>query len=100
MTQLASQGAKVQMRKILSLFAVLALAACGGGGGGTTSNTPAPPTTAPTSAPEGAYVTPQFTRRIPPRASSAKGRMPQYVSSATLSVVITLTADSVGITPG
>lgn len=88
------------MRKIVSLFAVLALAACGGGGGGTTSNTAAPPTAAPTTAQQGAYVTPQFTLRIPARANSAKGRTPQYVSSATLSVVITLTADSVGITPG
>src|ERR1700688_2364325 len=100
MTQSASQGAKDQMRKILSLFAVLALGACGGGGGGTTSNTPAPPTAAPTTAPAGGDVTRQFTLRIPPRASSAKGRTPQYVSSSTLSVVITLTADSVGITPG
>jgi hypothetical protein len=88
------------MRKILSLFAVLALAACGGGGGGgTTANPPAPPTVAPTTAPQGGLVTPQFTLQIPARASSAKGRTPQYVSSATLSVVITLTADSVGINP-
>lgn len=85
------------MRKILSLAAVLALAGCGGGGGGSSApSNPAPP--APPSAPSGNYVTPQFTIRIPARTNS-KGRTPQYVSSATLSVVITLTADSVGIDP-
>jgi hypothetical protein len=86
------------MRKILSLFAVLALAACGGGGG-TTPSAPSQPVAPPTSAPQNGYVTPQFTLRIPARTGSAKGRTPQYVSSATLSVVITLTADSVGIAP-
>jgi hypothetical protein len=79
------------MRKILSLSAVLALAACGGGGGGTTSNTPAPPTSAPTTAP-GNLVTPQFTIVIPAKSpSSVSGtRKPNYVSTATASVTITL----------
>jgi hypothetical protein len=92
-----SQGAKVQMRKILSLVAVLALSACGGGGG-SSPQPPPPPTTSPVITPQG-YVTPQFTLSIPARTSSAIGRQPQFVSSATLSVVITLTADSVGIDP-
>ena len=87
------------MRKILALIAMMALAGCGGGGGGTTSvPNPNPPAQA-TSAPQGNLVTPQFTLRIPTRTNS-KGRSPQYVSSATLSVKITLTADSAGITPG
>ncbi len=94
MMQPAPQGAKVQMRKILSLFAVLALAACGGGGGGPTTNTPAPPTAAPTSAPQGQLVTPQFTIVIPAKSpSSVSGtRKPNYVSTATASVTITLTS--------
>jgi hypothetical protein len=84
------------MRKILSLFAVLALAACGGGGGGTTSNTPAPPITAPTNAPQGALVTPQFTIVVPSKSSSSSQRLPNgarkpsFVSSAAASVTITL----------
>lgn len=85
------------MRRFLSLAAVLALAACGGGGGGSTPSAPQPPP--PTTAPQTGYVTPQFTLRIPPRGGSSTGRTPNYISSATLSVVITLTADSVGIDP-
>lgn len=87
------------MRKILSLAAVLALAACGGGGGGSTTPTAPTPVAPATTAPSSGYVTPQFTLRIPVRGSSAKGKAPQYVSSATASIVITLTADSVGIDP-
>jgi hypothetical protein len=87
------------MRKVLSLAAVLALAACSGGGGSAPTSPPPPQqTTAP--APAGDMVTPQFTIVIPPRSGSAKSRSPQFVSSATLSVKITLTADSVGIAPG
>jgi hypothetical protein len=84
------------MRKILSLFAVLALAACGGGGGGTTSNTPAPPIAPPTTAPQGALVTPQFTIVVPSKSSSSSQRLPNgqrkpsFVSSAAASVTITL----------
>jgi hypothetical protein len=91
------QGAMSDMRKILSLAGVLALAACGGGGGSSTPTSPPPPvqqTTAPTSG----YVTPQFTIRIPASTTSARGRKPQYVSAATKSVKITLTSNSVGVT--
>jgi hypothetical protein len=86
------------MRKILSLAAVLALAACGGGGGGTTSNAPAPPPVSPTSAPQGQLVTPQFTIRIPQSAGSSAARKPQYISSHTLSVTITLNNPPAGLT--
>jgi hypothetical protein len=88
------------MRKILTFAAALALAGCGGGGGGSAS-TPQSPTAPATTAPvpSGKYVTPTFFLRIPPRQTSAKGRSPRYVSSATLSVVITLTADSTGVDP-
>ncbi len=90
------------MRTFLSLAIVMALAGCGGGGGGS-APTPQQQQPAPTSAPvapQGNYVTPTFTLKIPARSNSAKGRTPKYVSSATLSVVITLTADSVGIVAG
>ena len=87
------------MRTTLSLFAVLALAACGGGGGGTTPSAPSQPVGPPaTMSPQNGYVTPQFTLRIPARGTST-ARAPKYVSSGTLSVVITLTADSAGIDP-
>ncbi|HEY0615254.1 MAG TPA: hypothetical protein VGC96_11455 [Candidatus Elarobacter sp.] len=43
------------------------------------------------------FVTPQFTIRIPARTSS-KSRSPQFVSNATASVKITLTANSAGAT--
>ncbi|MBV8371528.1 MAG: hypothetical protein JO036_21670 [Candidatus Eremiobacteraeota bacterium] len=91
------------MRKILILATVLALAGCGGGGGG--SSQPQPPPV-PTAAPNGPFYTPQFTIVVPSggkSGSSAKvkssARTPNYVSSGTLSVQITLTADSVGIAP-
>ncbi len=85
------------MRKILTFVAVLALAGCGGGGGGSApAPTPQQPQTPVQQ--QGNLVTPQFVLKIPQRTNS-KARTPQYVSSATLSVVITLTADSVGITP-
>jgi hypothetical protein len=87
------------MRKILTLAAVLALAGCGGGGGG--SSAPAsPPQPVQTTAPTGNLVTPQFTIVVPNKKSSGTQRKPNYVSSATLSVVITLTADSNGVPPG
>ncbi len=98
-----SQGATAPMRKILILATVLALAGCGGGGGGSSQPQP-PPVSTP--APQGPFVTPQFTIVIPSKSGSSaaratKGaRTPSYVSSATLSVQITLTADSNGVTPG
>lgn len=84
------------MRKFLAAVAVLALAGCGGGGGGTSPQSP-PATQAPV--PQGNLVVPQFTFVIPSRGSS-QSRSPQYVSSATLSVKITLTADSAGVATG
>jgi hypothetical protein len=83
------------MRKTLTLAAIVALAGCGGGGGGT-----APQQPTPTSAPiqQGSFVTPQFTIRIPARTTSGKDRKPQFVSSHTASVKITLTANSAGVT--
>ena len=91
------QGANSEMRKILSLAAVLALAACGGGGG---SSPTSPPPPQQTTAPTGNFVTPQFTIVVPNgTTSSSAQRKPNYVSSASLSVVITLTATSNGIDP-
>jgi hypothetical protein len=91
------------MRRLLTLSATLAivLAGCGGGGGGSATPQPPPqtqPSAAPTVAPQSGYVTPTFYIKIPARPSS-KGRNPQYVSSGTLSVKVTLTADSIGINP-
>lgn len=97
MTRPAYQGANVQMRKILSLAAFLALAACGGGGGGGTTPSNPPPTAAPTSTPQSGLVTPQFTIVVPSANAPASSlrtpsgaRRPSFVSSASLSVTITL----------
>ena len=91
------QGAKSDMRKILSLAALLALAACGGGGGSSAPTSPPPPPQQ-TAAPQGNLVTPQFTIIIPPKGTTSKGaRKPNFVSTATKSVTITLT--SVGGNP-
>jgi hypothetical protein len=79
------------MRKILSLAAVLALAACGGGGGSAPTSPPPPQ---PTTAPTGNLVTPQFTL-VFPKTSSSVGRKPQYINgTATLSVSITLISNN------
>jgi len=83
------------MRKpiILSAVLALALAGCGGGGGGSTNAQPPAPQT---SAPQSGLVTPQFTIVIPgpgtsSSARSPKGqRRPNFVSTATKSVTITL----------
>ena len=99
MTATTTQGAIAQMRRLISLAAVLALAACGGGGGGSAPVTT--PINNPTVAPSSDYVTPQFVLTIPARGPhSGKARNPQFISSSTASVKILLTADSVGITPG
>ncbi|HEX3467626.1 MAG TPA: hypothetical protein VHT05_06065 [Candidatus Elarobacter sp.] len=92
------------MRKTLILATVLALAGCGGGGGGSTSPQPPAPSTP---SPQGPFVTPQFTIVIPSgksgssasKSTKSTAKRPSYVSSATLSVQITLTADSNGVTP-
>jgi hypothetical protein len=79
------------MRKILSLAAVLALAACGGGGGSAPTSPPPP---VQTTAPTGNLVTPQFTL-VFPKTSSSVGRKPQYINgTATLSVSITLISNN------
>jgi hypothetical protein len=82
------------MRKILTLAAIAALAGCGGGGGG---SAPAPTSPGGPTQTQGNLVTPQFTIVIPSRTSSSKQRLPNYVSSGTLSVQISLTADSNGV---
>ncbi len=84
------QGAKVQMRRLISLAAVLALAACGGGGGGSAPTTT--PINNPTTAPNnGPLTTPQFVIVVPPKSPSSHGvRKPNFVSSASLSITITL----------
>ena len=84
------------MRTILALFAVMALAGCGGGGGANPA--PNPPAVA-TNAPQGDLVTPTFSIVIAPRTSSSGGRTPQFVSSATKSVTITITNPPVGLSP-
>ncbi len=80
------------MRKILSLAAVLALAACGGGGG-TAPTSPPPPQQ--TTAPTGNLVTPQFSLTIGGKSGSSTGRNPQYVNAtSTASVSITLISNN------
>ena len=83
------------MRKILSLFAVLALAACGGGGGGSsTPSAPTQPISPPTSAPQSGLVTPSFTL-VFPKSGSSSAKTPQYINgTATLSVAITLISNN------
>lgn len=83
------------MRRLVTIAGVLALAGCGGGGGGSVQQPP-PPTQSPVT--QGDFATPQFTIVVPVRQNSA-ARSPQYVSSASLSVKITLTADSKGTNP-
>jgi hypothetical protein len=78
--------------------AALALTACGGGGGGT--STPAAPTTAPSSGTPSGYLTPQFRIVVPaPSSSSRARRTPQFVSTATQSITITITNPPVGLAP-
>jgi hypothetical protein len=87
------------MRKLFALAIVLGLAACSGGGGGSTTITGPLPTAAPTTAPQGNLVTPQFTIVITQPGSSS-ARSPMFVSTATASVTITLTSvngSSVGL---
>jgi D-ribose pyranose/furanose isomerase RbsD len=86
------------MRPILGLAIVLALAGCSGGG-----SAPSPLKTGATSpvGPQSELVTPTFTLDFTAPSSSAKTpqsvRRPNFVSSASLSVTITLT--SVGGNP-
>jgi hypothetical protein len=78
------------MRPIQSLAIIIALAGCSGGG---TSTAPAP-NPINTVAPQSTLVTPTFTLNFTSPSSSAKTpqsiRRPNFVSSATLSVTITL----------
>ncbi len=76
------------MRKILSLVAVLALAACGGGGGSAPTSPPPP---VQTTAPSGNLVTPQFSFVFGGPSGSSTARAPQYIDATnTKSVTITL----------
>lgn len=87
-------------RRFLALGAVLGLAACGGGSSSSTSPL-APATPVATATPGGGgavYAAPLFHITIPARTSS-DGTRPAFVSPATLSVQIALTADSIGIDP-
>jgi len=70
---------------LLGLASVLALAACGGGGSSPNTVTPVIPVA------QGKLVTPQFTIVIPAKKSSAK-RRPEFVSTGTASITITLTS--------
>ncbi len=80
------------MRKILSLAAVLALAACGGGGGSAPTSPPPPQQT---TAPTGNLVTPQFTLFIGGKSGSSASKSPQYINgTSTLSVSITLVSNN------
>ena len=88
------------MRKLITLAVVLALAGCSGGGAGSTLGVPQNPGPTATPALQSGYVTPQFTIVVPSSGtSSGARRTPSYVSSATLSVQISLTADSLGVNP-
>ncbi len=91
------------MRSSLALAAVLALTACGGGsGGGNTTPPGSVPTPTPTpsgTGPASKYATPTFKITIPAPTGAATRRKPQFISSATQSITITLTADSAGTNP-
>jgi len=91
------------MRPYIALAAILALTACGGGsGGGTTTpsaTVPAPTPTPTGSAPASNYATPTFRITVPAPTGAATRRRPQFISSATQSITITLTADSAGQNP-
>jgi hypothetical protein len=80
------------MKKILlALLATISIAACSGGGGGGSSTPVITPTTAPTTTPQGNLVTPTFFI-IVPLSPSANARKPQFVSTATQSITVTLTS--------
>jgi hypothetical protein len=70
------------------LLAALVSAGCGGGGGGSAAPSGARPPTTPTSAAK-APVT--FTIAIPGRTPNKRGRLPQYISSATSNATIVYT---------
>jgi len=81
------------MRKILSLAAVLALAACGGGGGSAPPTSPPPPVQ--TTAPTGNLVTPQFSFVFGGPSGSSVSKTPQYINAtSTASVSITLISNN------
>jgi len=84
------------------LATALALSACGGGGGASAPAAPlSAPTAAPTTAPSAGYVTPKFTIVVPAAApASVRGRRaPQFVSTGTQSITITITNPPAGLTP-
>ena len=89
------------MRTFLALTAVIALAACGGGSGGGNTTPPASaPVPTPTASGPGTaskYAAPSFRITVPAASGSSTRRKPQFISSATQSITIVLTADSAGV---
>jgi hypothetical protein len=81
----------------VALIAAASVAACGGGGGGGTSPI-ITPTSAPTTPTQSNLVTSQFVIVVP-SGTSAGARKPQFVSSASLSITITLTNPPAGLSP-
>jgi len=77
----------------VALIAAASVAACAGGGGGGTS-----PITTPTNPALSGLVTSQFVIVVP-SGTSAGARKPQFVSSASLSITITLTNPPAGLSP-
>lgn len=78
----------MKLKLISAGVLTLALAACGGGGGGSgPSGVISPPTTAPTSAPQGNRATTTITFRVPAppdgSAPSSGQRSPRYISPGT-----------------
>ena len=81
----------------VALIAAASVAACAGGGGGGTSPI-ITPTSAPTTPTQSNLVTSQFVIVVP-SGTSAGARKPQFVSSASLSITITLTNPPAGLSP-
>jgi hypothetical protein len=77
----------------VALIAAASVAACAGGGGGGPS-----PIITPTTPAQSNLVTSQFVIVVP-SGTSAGARKPQFVSSASLSITITLTNPPVGLSP-
>ena len=81
---------------VLASFAALSLAACGGGGHHGSALPPA--AQAPGGLSPDALVAATFTIKIPaPTTTSSKSRRPSYISAATKSVRVNMTADSAGV---
>jgi hypothetical protein len=92
-------------RTFLTVAALFALAACGGGGGSQAAPNPVPApgnASTPGQVTPAQLVTPTFTILFPSASTSSalrSGRAPQRVSSAVLSVTITITNPPSGLSP-